>query len=89
MAIDQPSSCIYYRPSPELSIDEMMIGTRCRISFLQYMAVQVSQIDECELRILSCYSAKEAAFMTIVMISMKRMLEAGTVTVVFSTGPSI
>ena len=27
----------YYQPSRELSIDEMMIGTRCRISFLQYM----------------------------------------------------
>ena len=27
----------YYQPARELSIDEMMIGTRCRISFLQYM----------------------------------------------------
>ena len=27
----------YYQPSRTLSIDEMMIGTRCRISFLQYM----------------------------------------------------
>ena len=27
----------YYQPSCKLSIDEMMIGTRCRISFLQYM----------------------------------------------------
>ena len=28
---------IYYQPGRELSVDEMMIGTRCRISFLQYM----------------------------------------------------
>lgn len=27
----------YYQPGRELSVDEMMIGTRCRISFLQYM----------------------------------------------------
>ena len=27
----------YYHPGRELSVDEMMIGTRCRISFLQYM----------------------------------------------------
>lgn len=27
----------YYQPARELSVDEMMIGTRCRISFLQYM----------------------------------------------------
>ena len=27
----------YYQPSRELSVDEMMIGTRCLISFLQYM----------------------------------------------------
>ena len=27
----------YYQPSCHLSIDEMMIGTRCRISFLQYI----------------------------------------------------
>ena len=27
----------YYRPGRELSIDEMMIGTRCRMSFLQYI----------------------------------------------------
>ena len=27
----------YYQPARELSIDEMMIGTRCRVSFLQYM----------------------------------------------------
>ncbi len=27
----------YYQPARQLSIDEMMIGTRCRISFLQYM----------------------------------------------------
>ena len=27
----------YYQPSRQLSIDEMMIGTQCRISFLQYM----------------------------------------------------
>jgi len=28
---------VYYQPSRELSIDEMMIGTRCHVSFLQYM----------------------------------------------------
>ena len=27
----------YYRPGQELAIDEMMIGTRCRIHFLQYI----------------------------------------------------
>jgi hypothetical protein len=27
----------YYQPSCQFSIDEMMIGTRCRISFLQYI----------------------------------------------------
>ena len=27
----------YYKPSRYLSIDEMMIGTRCRVSFLQYI----------------------------------------------------
>ncbi len=27
----------YYRPRQELAIDEMMIGTRCRIHFLQYI----------------------------------------------------
>ena len=27
----------YYRPGRNMSIDEMMIGTRCRISFLQYI----------------------------------------------------
>ena len=27
----------YYQPVREVSIDEMMIGTRCRISFLRYM----------------------------------------------------
>ena len=27
----------YYQPSRQLSIDEMMIGTRCRVSFLQYI----------------------------------------------------
>ena len=27
----------YYQPVREVSINEMMIGTRCRISFLQYM----------------------------------------------------
>ena len=27
----------YYQPLRQLSVDEMMIGTRCRISFLQYM----------------------------------------------------
>jgi hypothetical protein len=27
----------YYRPGRNVSIDEMMIGTRCRISFLQYI----------------------------------------------------
>ena len=27
----------YYQPSCHLSIDEMMNGTRCRISFLQYI----------------------------------------------------
>ena len=26
-----------YQPEQHLSIDEMMIGTRCRISFLQYI----------------------------------------------------
>ena len=37
--IDQILDCCkkYYQPGQELSIDEMMIGTRCRISFLQYM----------------------------------------------------
>ena len=28
---------LYYQPRQHLSIDEMMIGTRCRISFLQYL----------------------------------------------------
>ena len=28
---------IYYQPSHQLSIDEMMIGTQFQISFLQYM----------------------------------------------------
>ena len=28
---------LYYQPKQHLSIDEMMIGTRCRISFLQYL----------------------------------------------------
>ena len=27
----------YYNPERHLSIDEMMIGTRCRIAFLQYL----------------------------------------------------
>ena len=27
----------YYKPAQHLSVDEMMIGTRCRISFLQYL----------------------------------------------------
>ena len=27
----------YYKPSRHLSIDEMMIGTRCRVAFLQYI----------------------------------------------------
>ena len=27
----------YYKPSRYLSIDEMLIGTRCRVSFLQYI----------------------------------------------------
>ena len=27
----------YYKPSRQLSIDEMMIGTRCRVAFLQYI----------------------------------------------------
>ena len=27
----------YYQPARELSLDEMMIGTRCRIAFLQYL----------------------------------------------------
>ena len=27
----------YYKPSRYLSIDEMMIGTRCRVAFLQYI----------------------------------------------------
>ena len=27
----------YYQPNREISIDEMMIGTRCRVSFLQYL----------------------------------------------------
>ena len=28
---------LYYQPSQCMSVDEMMIGTRCRISFLQYL----------------------------------------------------
>ena len=28
---------LYYQTNQHLSIDEMMIGTRCRISFLQYL----------------------------------------------------
>ena len=28
---------LYYQPNQHLSIDEMMTGTRCRISFLQYL----------------------------------------------------
>lgn len=27
----------YYKPAQHLPVDEMMIGTRCRISFLQYL----------------------------------------------------
>jgi len=27
----------YYYPSRHLSIDEMMVGTMCRVSFLQYL----------------------------------------------------
>ena len=27
----------YYQPAQQLSVDEMMIGTRCRVSFLQYL----------------------------------------------------
>jgi len=27
----------YYQPACELSVDKMMIGTRCRVSFLQYL----------------------------------------------------
>ena len=27
----------YYQPAREISIDEMMISTRCRVAFLQYM----------------------------------------------------
>ena len=29
-------SC-YYHPAQQLSVDEMIIGTRCRVSFLQYL----------------------------------------------------
>ena len=28
---------LYYQPKQHLSIDEMMLGTRCRVSFLQYL----------------------------------------------------
>ena len=28
---------LYYQPAQHVSIDEMMIGTRCRVAFLQYM----------------------------------------------------
>ena len=28
---------IYYQPAQQISIDEMMIGTRCKVSFLQYL----------------------------------------------------
>ena len=28
---------VYYQPTQQLSIDEMMVGTRCRVAFLQYM----------------------------------------------------
>ena len=28
---------MYYQPKREISINEMMVGTRCRISFLQYL----------------------------------------------------
>jgi len=27
----------YYQPAQHVSIDEMMVGTRCRVSFMQYM----------------------------------------------------
>ena len=27
----------YYQPTQQISIDEMMIGTRCKVSFLQYL----------------------------------------------------
>ena len=33
----------YYRPGRNVSIDEMMIGTRCRISFLQYIPKKPTQ----------------------------------------------
>ena len=28
---------IYYQPAQQISIDKMMIGTRCKVSFLQYL----------------------------------------------------
>ena len=34
---------VYYQPGCELSVDEMMISTRCRISFLQYMPKKPSK----------------------------------------------
>ena len=33
----------YYQPARELSLDEMMIGTRCRIAFLQYILKKPTQ----------------------------------------------
>ncbi len=37
--IDKTSEtfCKYYQPKRELAIDEMMVGTRCRVYFLQYI----------------------------------------------------
>ena len=35
---------MYYQPERQLSIDEMMIGTRCRVAFLQYLPKKTYEI---------------------------------------------
>lgn len=35
---------LYYQAAQHVSIDEMMIGTRCKVSFLQYMPKKTNQI---------------------------------------------
>ena len=35
---------IYYQPAQQISIDEMMIGTRCKVSFLQYLSEKTNQV---------------------------------------------
>ena len=45
----------YYQPARELSLDEMMIGTRCRISFLHYIPPKITQFG---IKVFVIYEAK-------------------------------